>query len=239
MEKIKTVEPVNYDIIGIESITHDTKAFRFKLNDNEALDFLPGDHLMMHAEIDGQVHKRPYTPSSTPDDSGFFEIIIKRYPEGLMSRNVHAKGVGDQVTLQGPTPGGHFEEGMAKRIGMVAGGAGVTPMIAIIRTAIRRGWDVDMVLLFANKTVDDIILLDEFEKLAKKHGNFRVEFIVDTAPEDWRGHIGHIDESFLAEHLPKPSDDTMVFLCGPPMMEFKLRQKMLSLGHEKKSLIIP
>lgn len=239
MNKVRTTEPVKYEIIGSDPITHDTRAFKFKLDNNSALDFLPGDHLMMHAEIDGQTHKRPYTPSSTPDDSGFFEVIIKRYPDGLMSGYIHDRKIGDEILLQGPTPGGNFDEGMGERIGMVAGGAGVTPMIAIIRTAIRRGWDVDMTLLFANKTVDDIILRDEFEKLAGDNDNFRVEFMVDMAPEGWQGHVGHIDKNFMAEHLPEPSEDTLIFLCGPPMMEFKLREKILALGYEKKKLIIP
>ncbi len=176
MKKIKTTEPVNYKLSAIEPLTHDTKAFRFDLPEESAFDFLPGDHVMIHAEIDGQMHKRPYTPSSTPDDAGFFEICIKRYSNGLISSYIHDKKIGEEITIQGPTPGGHFEEGMAKRIGMVAGGAGVTPFITIVRTANRRNWDVDMTLLFANRSIDDIILKDEFDKYADEHDNFRVEY---------------------------------------------------------------
>ena len=96
----------------------------------------------------------------------------------------------------------------------------------------------------ADNRLKDLVIrrpvdLDEFEKLAGENDNFRVEFMVDSAPADWTGHVGHIDENFMARHLPGPSDDTLIFLCGPPMMEHKLREKILSLGHEKKRLIIP
>lgn len=239
MKKIKSTEPVDYKIIDITRITHDTKAFKFALGDDESLDFLPGDHMMMQAGIDGQIHKRPYTPSSTPDDTGFFEIIIKRYSNGLMSSNVHDKAVGDMVTLTGPTPGGHFEEGMARRIGMVAGGAGVTPFITIIRTALRRNWDVDMALIFANKSEADIILKDEFDKYVADYDNFKVIYTIDEASESWQGYTGHIDEALLKKYLPESSPDSMVFLCGPPMMEFQLRKQILALGYDKKRLVIP
>ena len=239
MKMTKSKEPAKYRIIGIEPLTHDTKAFKFELDDDYALEFMPGDHVMIHADIDGQLHKRPYTPSSTPDDAGFFEIIIKLYPNGLLSNYIHSQYVGDEIFIQGPTPGGHFENGMAKKIGMVAGGAGVTPYISIIRTALRRAWKVDMTLLFANKSIDDIILRDEIDGYAAKHSNFKVVYSLDEAPEDWNGHVGHIDDNLLKQHLPEPADDTLIFLCGPPMMEFQLRKAILALGYEKKRLVIP
>ncbi len=236
---IDTDNPKKYKIKSVDSITHDTSAFKFELAEGESLDFLPGDHMMMSAEIEGGKHQRPYTPSSTPDDNGYFEIIIKRYENGLMSSYVHEKSVGDEVILQGPTKGGHFNQGMAKRIGMVAGGAGVTPFISIVRTAIRRNWEVDMTLLFANKSAEDIILKDEFDKYAAEHDNFKIVHTIDEEEEGWNGHVGHIDQDMLKANLPEPGSDTLIFLCGPPMMEFQLRKAVLALGYDKKQLVIP
>ena len=239
MNKIKSDKPIGYKIIDIKRLTRDTKAFRFELPQDSVLDFLPGDHMMMQAEIDGQTHRRPYTPSSTPDDIGFFEIIIKKYPNGLLSGNIHDKKVGDEVLLEGPTKGGHFEPGMADKIAMVAGGAGITPIVAIIRTILRRGYDVDMTLIFANKTEQDIILRDEFDKYAAEINHFRREFVIAEASEGWSGHTGHINEDLLKAHLPPLDDNPLIFLCGPPMMEFNLRKTILALGYDKSRLIIP
>jgi cytochrome-b5 reductase len=239
MSKFKSAEPTKYKITKIDQITHDTKAFRFELPENSSLDFLPGDHMMIQAEINGQTHRRPYTPSSTPDDIGYFEMIIKKYPTGLVSGYIHGKNVGDMVILEGPTSGGHFQQGMADKIAMIAGGAGITPMISIIRTAIRRGYGTDMLLIFANKSEQDIILRDELEKYASENDKFGCKLVLDQAPDNWTGHTGYIDEAFLKAHLPSPDDNPLIFLCGPPMMEYKLKQAILAIGYEKSRIVVP
>ena len=239
MQKIKTTEPVHYKIINIEKITHDTNAYRFILPEDAALDFIPGDHMMVSVEIDDQIHQRPYTPTSTPDDTGFFELIIKRYENGIVSGDIHGKQTGDTVIMDGPNIGGHYEPGMPRKIGMIAGGAGITPMVSIIRTALRRQYDIEMALLFANKSFEDIILHDEFSGCAQTDKNFRCVFALDNPPPDWNGHCGFIDESLIKANLPSPDTDCLIFLCGPPMMEFKLRQKLLDIGYNKRQIIIP
>ena len=104
MLKVKTDSPVAYTITEIAPITHDTKAFRFSLPENTALDMLPGDHLHVHFDLDGEEITRPYTPASTPDDTGFFELIVKRYPTGIMSSYLHKRNVGESVMMSGPFP---------------------------------------------------------------------------------------------------------------------------------------
>ena len=190
MEKIKSEQPAPYTLTEIEPLTHDTSAFRFRLPEKAALDFLPGDHLMMHANINGQDQVRPYTPSSTPADTGFFEVIIKRYPEGLMSNYIHSRKAGDEVLFAGPVTGGHFEKGLADNIAMIAGGAGITPMISIIRTVIRSDYDVGLRLIFANKTERDIILRREFADFAGRHDNFECVFTLSSPPAGWTGPSG-------------------------------------------------
>ncbi|NLI15084.1 MAG: cytochrome-b5 reductase [candidate division Zixibacteria bacterium] len=239
MEKIKTDLPVPYTIIEIAPVTHDTKAFRFALPENASLDMMPGDHLHAHLEIDGNQISRPYTPVSTPDDIGFFELIIKRYPNGIMSRYLHTRGVGDTVKLSGPFIGGHYRPGMAKKIGMIAGGAGITPMITIIRTIIRNRHNVQLSLIYANKSENDIILREELEKYAVDFPNFRMLLALDQPPINWSGHSGFIDSELLALYLPLPDTESVIFLSGPPMMEFKIREALLKLGHDKKRIVIP
>ena len=112
-------------------------------------------------------------------------------------------------------------------------------MISIIRTAIRRKWNVDMTLIFANKSVDDIILHKEFEDYAADHDNFKAVFAIDEPADGFTGHVGYIDDDLLKQYLPPVGDDPLIFLCGPPAMEYKLREKILAFGYPKKRLIIP
>lgn len=239
MRKIKTDLPVAYTITEIAPVTHDTKAFRFGLPENAALDMLPGDHLHLHFDLDGEEITRPYTPSSTPDDTGFFELIVKRYPTGLMSSYLHKRNIGDSVMISGPFVGGHYQQGVAKNIGLIAGGAGITPMITMIRTILRKRHDVVLSLVYANKSENDIILRQEFEEYDRDFPNFHVLFALDQPPLDWPGHAGHIDSDLLTKHLPPPNTESLLFLCGPPMMEFKIREALLKLGYNKKQIVIP
>lgn len=78
-----------------------------------------------------------------------------------------------------------------------------------------------MRLLFANVSPDDIICKDRIDALVKKHGNqFSVYYVVDKAPPGsaWKGGVGYITKDMLKTHMPSPSADSMVFVCGPPPM---------------------
>ena len=112
--RIKTKTPAPYPITAISVATHDTKTFRFALPENATLDMLPGDHLYVHTSINGKAVKRPYTPSSLPGTVGYFDLTIKRYETGVVSKYVHEQQVGDTVLMSGPNPGGHWVDGMAK-----------------------------------------------------------------------------------------------------------------------------
>src|SRR5215475_12264829 len=103
--RIKTKTPSLYQFTSIHVDTHDTKTFRFGLPANATLDMLPGDHLYVHATINDKQVKRPYTPSSLPDTVDFFELTVKRYEAGTISKYLHDRKVGDQVLMSGPNIG--------------------------------------------------------------------------------------------------------------------------------------
>ncbi|HWC51159.1 MAG TPA: FAD-binding oxidoreductase, partial [Nitrospira sp.] len=167
--RIKTKMPASYELTAVHPDTHDTKTFRFVLPEDATLDMLPGDHLYVHATINEKTVKRPYTPSSVPGTTGFFDLTVKRYETGVVSKYLHDRNIGDSVLMSGPNTGGHWVDGMAKRVGFVAGGTGITPMISIIRWILAKGLDVELSLIFGNKTEADIIFRDEWVANAREH----------------------------------------------------------------------
>jgi len=236
---MKDVKIELYKIIEKTRLTHDTSRFVFDLPDRRPFVFLAGDHMKIYPDAMNPLEFRPYTPASMPDEAGFFELIIKRYPDGHISRYIHDRAVSDKVAMSGPHPGGHFVEGMARHVGMVAGGTGITPMISMIRTILCRNLDIEISLLFANRTADDIILKSEFDKYTVEKSNFRCYYVVGEAPPGWDMGVGRIDSDLMKRRLPGPSPDTVIFLCGPPFMQLDLRKKLLELGHEKERIILP
>jgi cytochrome-b5 reductase len=237
--RIKSKMPASYELTAVHQDTHDTRTFCFALPEDATLDMLPGDHLYVHAAIDGKAIKRPYTPSSVPGTTGYFDLTVKRYEQGMMSTYLHDRTIGDTVLMSGPNSGGHWVDGMAKRVGFVAGGTGITPMISIIRWILANGLDVELFLVFANKTEGDIIFREEWESNAREHANFHLHHVLEQSPAGWTQGTGRINEEILRRHLPPPSPETAVFLCGPPMMVDTLEGTLKGIGYSEPSIVIP
>ncbi|HXX76094.1 MAG TPA: NADH-cytochrome b5 reductase [Nitrospiraceae bacterium] len=237
--RIKSKTPAPYHLSAVHVDTHDTKTFRFDLPPNATLDMLPGDHLYVHATIHDKQLKRPYTPSSLPNTAGFFELTVKCYETGLISKYLHDRHVGDQVLMSGPHTGGHWIDGMATKVGFVAGGTGITPMISIIRWILAKQLDVEMFLIFANKTEDDIIFRDEWERAVREHLNFRCYHVLEQPPAGWSGGTGRITAEILRRRLPSPAPETVIFLCGPPPMVDALETTLRGLGYPEQAIILP
>lgn len=235
--KTKTASP--YPIIAIETDTYDTKTFRFGLPDNAMLDMLPGDFLNIHATIDGKTIKRAYTPSSMPGEIGFFDVTVKRYETGVISKYLHDLHVGDTVLMSGPNTGGHWVDGMAKKVGFVAGGTGITPMISIIRWILTKRIEAELYLIFANKAEADIIYKDEWERDVREFPNFHCYHLLEEPPAGWTQGTGRVTPEILREHLPPPGPDTCVFLCGPTKMVDALETTLKEMGYSKDSIILP
>ncbi len=150
LTRLKTKTPSPYKLTQIETDTHDTKTFRFELPTDATLDMLPGDFLYVHATLNGKAIKRAYTPSSLPGTTGFFDLTVKRYETGTISKYLHDQQIGEMVLMSGPNSGGHWVDGIATRVGFVAGGTGITPMISIIRWILTKKIDAELFLIVAN-----------------------------------------------------------------------------------------
>jgi cytochrome-b5 reductase len=237
--RIKTKAPGPYTLTHIETDTHDTKTFRFKLPADATLDMLPGDFLYIHATINGKPIKRAYTPSSLPGRTGSFDLTVKRYETGSVSKYIHDQKIGETVLMSGPNTGGHWVDGMAKRVGFVAGGTGITPMISIIRWILANNLDAELYLLFANKTEADIIFRQEWDRLVREHHNFHCHHVLEQPPSGWSGSTGRITPDHLRQHLPPPDADSCVFLCGPPAMVDSAEATLKELGYPEQAIILP
>ncbi len=237
--RIKTKTPSPYTLLHIETDTPDTKTFRFELPADATLDMLPGDFLYVHATLNGKQIKRAYTPSSLPGITGSFDLTVKRYETGSISKYLHKQKIGDTVLMSGPNTGGHWVDGMAKRVGFVAGGTGITPMISIIRWILSNKLDAELYLLFANKTESDIIFRREWEQAVREHHNFHCHHVLEQPPPGWPESTGRITPDMLRQHLPPPASDTCVFVCGPPPMVDSLEAALKELGYPEQAIILP
>lgn len=149
-------------------------------------------------QIDGAPKQvvRSYTPISSDENLGYFDLLIKSYPQGNISRHMGTLEIGDKMQVKGPKGAMVYTPSLVKKFGMIAGGTGITPMLQIIRAIVRGrpkngGKDTTEVdLIFANVNYEDILLKDDLDSLAKEDPGFRVYYVLNNPPEKWDGGVG-------------------------------------------------
>ncbi|BGP40903.1 NADH-cytochrome b5 reductase [Rhodotorula kratochvilovae] len=213
-------------------LSPNTAIYRFALPKGRVLGLPIGQHVSVSATIDGKLVQRSYTPTSSDDDVGFFDLLIKSYPTGNISRHFGQLKVGDYVDVKGPKGQMHYTPAFAKNIGMIAGGTGITPMLQIIRAALKNPQDkTNLSLIYANVTEADILLKKELDDLAAKHPDrFRVYYVLNNPPEGWKGGVGFVTKEMIEEHLPAHAEDHKALLCGPPPMVSAMSKALESIG---------
>lgn len=212
-------------ILSIKKITHNVNRYRYEKPDGYS--FVPGQATEVSINKPGWKNElRPFTFTCLPGDP-FLEFTIKSYFDHNGVTNQLSKlNEGDELIIRdvwgaieykGP---GYF----------IAGGAGVTPFIAILRKLNSGNNLNDNKLFFSNKTEEDIILKDEFTEMLGKN------FINILSESKAKGYLhGHIDEVFLREHVTDFKKN--FYVCGPPKMVEDLKAILHKLGADPESVV--
>ena len=170
------------------------------------------------------------------DGDGTFDLTVKTYfpderqPGGAMSNILDCVEIGAEVELRGPTGeitydgNGKFTiEGRERhfdRVSLVLGGSGITPGYSLLaRVLLTEGDATQIRVVDANKTEKDILLRAELEEFrAKSRGQLEVTHVLSEADDSWQGLRGFVTREIFEKHLFAPSESSVVFLCGPPVM---------------------
>ncbi|KAK7393984.1 NADH-cytochrome b5 reductase [Neonectria punicea] len=223
-------------------ISHNVAIYRFKLENPSSILGLPiGQHISIGAKLpqpDGTTKEivRSYTPVSGDHQPGYFDVLIKSYPQGNISKYMASLVVGKTIRVRGPKGAFTYTPNMVRHFGMIAGGTGITPMLQVMRAIVRgraAGDKTEVDLIFANVTPQDILLKEDLDALATKDAGIRIHYVLDKPPEGWTGGVGYVTADMITKWLPKPADDVKILLCGPPPMVSGLKKSAESLGFKK------
>ncbi|GAB2245286.1 hypothetical protein Droror1_Dr00000779 [Drosera rotundifolia] len=230
-------ERIRCKLVDKKSLSHDVRLFRLALPESDQVLGLPvGKHIFLYANIDGKLCIRAYTPMSCVKTVGYVDLIVKiyfkgqnqKFPNGgVMSQYLDGLSIGSDIEAKGPL--GHIEytgrgsflvhgkQKHAKRLAMVAGGTGITPIYQVIQAILVDPEDsTEMHLVYANRSEDDILLRDELDAWSNEHKHrLKVWYVVSNCKkEEWTYSIGCVSEAILREHIPGAEEGVLALACG-------------------------
>lgn len=208
-----------------EFVTHDVR--RLLLARPDGFTFTPGQGVELTIDEDPWKDEgRPFTPTSLGKDR-VLEFIVKTYSEhDGVTEALRTKEPGTALTIGDP-----FGTIEYKGPGVfIAGGAGITPFVAILRDLARRGGIDDQRLIFSNKTPADIILEKELRDLLGDRCRFTCTQSGGPGYDD-----GRVDKAYLEKHVP--DFDRRFYLCGPPPFMTSIKEALESLGVKPDALV--
>jgi ferredoxin-NADP reductase len=179
---------------------------------------LPGQHVDVRLTAeDGYQAQRSYSIASAPDGSRV-ELTVQRLDDGEVSPYLtQVLRPGNPLELRGPI-GGWFvwRPGDTDPVLLLAGGSGVVPLMAMVRTRVTSSSPAPMRLLYSTRAPDTVLYGDELRCLAERDPQLNVELIYTRrAPAGWEGPVGRLDAAQLATLAWPPAAAPACFVCGP------------------------
>ncbi len=229
-------QPLDWQIATLKEVKHETPQVKsFTLTLPHWIQHRAGQHydLRLTAE-DGYQAQRSYSIASEPEQEGEIDLTVERIEDGEVSTYLHDVLVpGDRLEVRGPI-GGYFvwEAGLIPGpLVLIGGGSGVVPLMSMIRHRTMAGSKVPARLLYSVRNFEDIIYLNELEKLRVDGSELEVFYtITRSQPPNWKGYNRRIDDQMLKELVEPFSKSAQAFICGPTLLVEAAANSLVKLG---------
>ena len=229
------------EVVSITPVTRDLRHLVLRLIEPKEITFFPGQY--MDIAVPGTEVTRSFSMANTsskaesPDEAGRLEFIIKVYPDGVFSSFLdQTLKVGDRLDLTGPFGVFTLRDAPDRDIVFVGGGAGLAPILALLRSMAERGIERKGAFYYGARTAADLCFTAEIQALRAKLPDF--EFVPALSePQDgegWQGEVG-----FITDVLMRYETDLKrahAYLCGPPPMVEAAMPLLAQLGVPEKHI---
>ncbi|HVU70291.1 MAG TPA: ferredoxin reductase [Ktedonobacteraceae bacterium] len=196
----------------------------------------PGQHVDVRLTAeDGYQAERSYSIASAPGPESRVTLTVERIDDGEVSPYLTGElRVGDQLELRGPI-GGYFvwEEQMGGPLLLIAGGSGIVPLMAMIRSWAALGSTLPIRLLYSSRSYPEVIYRDELACLVKSKTKLEVVYaLTREQPPGWTGYHRRIDTEMLREVAWPVEQRPLLFICGPTPFVETAASGLVTLGYE-------
>ncbi|WP_245923629.1 FAD-binding oxidoreductase [Paractinoplanes atraurantiacus] len=221
------------EVVSIGKVTHDLRHLVLKLIEPSEITFFPGQY--MDIKVPGTEVTRSFSMAST--NGRELEFVIKVYPDGVFSSFLDGQlTTGDRLELTGPFGVFTLRDAPDRDLIFVGGGAGLAPILGLLRSMAERGIDRKAVFYYGARTAKDLCFVSEIEALKEKLPGFRfVPALSEPAEgESWDGEVGFITD--VLKRYEADLSGAHAYLCGPPPMVEAAMPLLASLGTPEKHI---
>ena len=199
--------------------TASAKTLRLVSTDGYLPPFQAGQYIALYVEKGGIRTSRPYSISSPPNQTGYYELTVRRVEGGLVSGYLLDEVKRGEI-LESSGPAGHFYYNPLfhdKTMVCLAGGSGITPFASMIRQVVECGLDRTVYLFYGNKDLGDVIFHEFLETVSMRFVNIHYHQVIEDPPDGYGGLTGLMTGDLLKETLGDLRAKTF-YICGPQAM---------------------
>ncbi|XP_061529576.1 cytochrome b5 reductase 4 isoform X2 [Phycodurus eques] len=214
-------------LVSKTEVNHNTCVFQLQLPRGTIMHVPVGRHIYLKSLVQDIEVVRPYTPvdqslsiGPNPSEKTNLYLMIKVYPDGVLTQHLNSLYIGDHVSVSGPE--GTFSLRPLRDTAvlyLLAAGTGFTPMCRLIQLALQEITTIRKTqLLFFNRREEDIVWRRELDELTANDERFQVEHILSEPCDNWTGRKGRVDDAVIKDFLSRPDGSKCyVCVCGPPL----------------------
>ncbi|WP_034269916.1 NADH:ubiquinone reductase (Na(+)-transporting) subunit F [Haloechinothrix halophila] len=240
-----TIELLNYDeemirsglpiqeavveVVANDNVTHDMRHLVVRLVEPGELKFFPGQYVDF--TIPGTEESRSFSMANTSSrEGGLLEFVIKVYPDGRFSEFLDTQvAVGDRLDITGPFGVFTLRDAPDTELIFVGGGAGMAPILSLLRCMAERGIDRKATYYYGARTRRDLCFDEELRELEQTLPNFRyVPALSEPDDDDWDGEVGLITD--VVRQREQNLSGVHGYVCGPPPMVEAALELLPELG---------
>ncbi len=223
------------EVVANEPVTHDLRHLVLKLLEPEEIKFFPGQYLDI--TVPETEESRSFSMANVPGREGHFEFVIKVYPDGLFSEFLATKvAVGDRLEVEGPFGTFTLRESRTGPLVFVGGGAGMAPVLGLLRSMADRGLERPAVFYYGARQQRDLCFEKDLRALEERLPDFRyVAALSEPAADDeWDGEVGLITDVVQRREPDLKGRDA--YVCGPPPMVDAAITTLTALGVREENI---
>jgi len=223
------------EVVSKDAVTHDMRHLVLRMIEPAEIKYFPGQYVDI--AIPGTDTVRSFSMANTSSrESGLLEFVIKVYPDGKFSEFLaDTLAEGDRLDITGPFGVFTLREGDNDLV-FVGGGAGMAPILALLRTLAERGLTRKATFFYGARTKKDLCFEAELRELEKKLPDFRyIPALSEPGnDEEWDGETGLITD--VVKRHASDLRGAHAYVCGPPPMVEAALPLLATLGVEEKRI---